>query len=87
MTTYKYNKQDEVVFIRENDGESRTLSGTISNVDYADPSAPYYVDTPYGGYWIAEEDITDLIGNTQLERIEAKLDAIIKQFNISVEGL
>jgi hypothetical protein len=85
MTTFNFKKGDRVLFNRNNDDERKELDGVIETVDYADPSTPYYVMTTYGGYWIEETDITSQIGDTQLDRIEAKLDAIIKHFGVPFE--
>lgn len=85
MTNFIFKKGDRVLFSRVNNGETKQLDGTIQEVDYADSVNPYYVATPYGGYWIEETDITSQIGDTQLDRIEAKLDAIIKHFGVPFE--
>lgn len=83
MTTFKYNKGDRISFTRE--GEMTERIGEIQTVDLSDLSNPYYVSTPYGGYWIAEDEITALLNDSPLERLEAKLDAIIRHFNVPFE--
>ena len=90
MTSLNYAKGDEVVFNRHNDYVDlpSVLTGRVIEIDYTDANEPYLVETSeYGRYWISEDAITDRVGDTQLTRIEAKLDAIIKQFNINVEGI
>lgn len=92
MTSLNFAKGDQVAF-KPNElyqDLPNVLTGVIIDIDYSDSNKiePYLVKTSeYGQYWIAEEDITDRVGATQLERIERKLDAIIRQFNINVEGL
>lgn len=85
MSNFNFSKGDTIRFKRVNNGETREYEGEIATVDFADPANPYYVNTQYGGYWIEESEIIEKVSDAKLDRIEAKLDAIIKHFGVPFE--
>jgi hypothetical protein len=80
-------KSDDVVKFKYVEGHT-IWEVKIDRVDPTDANLPYHGVTldDSTGFWFSQADIVEKVSsNDQLDRIEAKLDAIIAHLNVPFE--